>query len=135
MRRDHTPASRATVAAVVALGLLQTWWAWGHGELSSSSTMLAPFTVLAALALASLNCLEARLSAGLVASAQLGLISLALTVGLPGEARHPLDLQAGGALLVPMGILALLEVDRRGRRARRGGPGHPLPEAASPYAR
>lgn len=138
MRRDHTFSSWAMLGAVVVLALLQTWWAWGHAELSASSTMLAPFTVLAALVLASLNCLEARLSAVLVASAQLGLIGLALTFGLPGEARHPLDLQAGAALLVPTAVLVLGELDRRARRtlqARRGGPGHPFPEAVSPYAR
>lgn len=138
MRRDHTLSSWAMLGAVVVLALLQTWWAWGDAELSTSSTTLAPFTVLAALALASLNCLEARLAIVLVATAQLGLITLALTLGLPGEVRHPLDLQAAAAVVVPTSVLVLVELDRRARRtlrARRGGPGHPFPEAVPPYAR
>jgi hypothetical protein len=130
----HTWPSRASVVMTAVLALLQAWWAWGaDGDAASTSAVLAPISLVAAVALARVNCLETRLPVVVVAFAQLGLIGLALLLGLPGQPRHELDAQAVAALVVPLAILVLIDLDRHARRARRAG--SPAPEQSSPYAR
>lgn len=130
----HTRPSRATVVVTACLALLQAWWAWGSdGGGATTAAVMAPMSLVAAIALARVNCLETRLSVVLVAFAQLGLIGLALLLGLPGQARHPFDGHAVAALVLPFAVLVLIDLDRQARRS--SGAGSTDPEETSPYAR
>ncbi|TNM38280.1 hypothetical protein FHP29_13420 [Nocardioides albidus] len=125
----RTPASWTAVALTAVLGLCQVYWALGEG--SSSAGLMAPFSLLAALALARADCLEARLGVVVVAAAPLLLTALALTIGLPGQPRQPVGAGAVLGLAVPVAVLVALGLDRRERaRARPAGPA-----PRSPYAR
>lgn len=126
---DHTPGWRVATLLMTLLGLCQLWWAGALGDRTSvSAAVLGPLSLLTALALARVNALETRLAVVVVASAQLSLTVLALSIGLPGQARHDLDGRTATALVVAVGVLVAVHVDRRERaRTVRTGP--------APYAR
>ncbi|QSR28646.1 hypothetical protein CFH99_23770 [Nocardioides aromaticivorans] len=126
---NHTRGWRTATILMTLLGLCQVWWAGGIGDRTSvSAAILAPLSLLSALALSRVNALETRLPVVVVTGAQLCLTVLALTIGLPGQVRHDIDVRAGIVLAVAMGILVAIEVDRRERaRSAWAGP--------APYAR
>lgn len=129
-------AARATVPVTAGLALLQAWWAWGPADGTLSAAVLAPLTLLAALALLRVNSLETRLAVALMAGAQLGTMLLAVVVGLPGQERHAFDATAVAALALPLIVFVLLDVDRHARCARRARTaGAPDLEVTPPYAR
>lgn len=129
----HTGATRATVATLLTLTVLQLWWsdvatAAGTGLHAASGP--AAVTLLAAVLLARVSCFETRLLAVLVCVAQLAGVTLAVVVGLPGSPRQALDAQAVEALVLPAVALVLLAADRRTRRTAA-----PATGVLSPYAR
>lgn len=127
-----TWASRAAVAVTAALAILQAWWAWGGGS-AATAAVLAPMTLLAAVALLRVNRLETRMAVVMAAFAQIGLTSLSLLLGLPGQTRDHPDTHAVTALLVPLAVLVLIDCDRRARTVLRAGSTDP--EVWPPYAR
>lgn len=130
----HTGATRATVASLLTLAVLQLWWSdvsgAAAGRADLTTTLPVALTLLAAVALARVSCFETRLVVVLACLTQLAGLALALAVGLPGSTRQTLDAQAGEALLLLALPLALLAIDRRTRRA-----GATVTRALSPYAR
>ncbi len=121
-----TPTSGSWTAAAVtaALGICQAGWAISGDHTSlSSALVLAPLSLLAAAGLARVNCLEARLAVVLVVAAPLLMTALALTVGLPGQPRHVVDLTSLVALTAPIVVLVAIDVDRR-LRARLASAAH-----------
>ena len=132
MKRPTIPAAVAALLAVL-LGICQVRWAIDGTHSSATAAVLAPLTILAGLALLRLNCLETRLSVILLVGAQLGLSLLALTVGLPGQPRHPVGVAAVTGAVLPLLALAVLAMERRRRHARRALCSGRAPTA--PYAR
>ncbi|HWJ11320.1 MAG TPA: hypothetical protein VNS46_18205 [Nocardioides sp.] len=129
---DHTPAWRVATLLMALLGLCQLWWARGLGDHTSvSSAVLAPLSLLSALALSRANVLETRLPVVVTAAAQIGVTTLALTVGLPGQDRHVLDVPTSVALVVAFGVLVAIDADRRARTSARAASA----ATGSPYAR
>ncbi len=112
----HTTGWRVATLLLTFLGLCQLWWAGGLGDRTSvSAAVLAPLSLLSALALSRANALETRLPAVVVAAAQLSLTLLALTFGLPGQDRHAIDGRTLVALAAAAGVLVALDADRRAR--------------------
>lgn len=129
----HTPGSRAAAVLTTLLAVVQLWWAGGiEGHASATAAVLAPLSLLAAIALARANVLETRLGVVVIVAAQLGLTALTLTIGLPGQLRHHVDARGLTGLLLPFVVLVAIDFDRRFRthRSRSTGSGE-----ASPYAR
>lgn len=117
----HTRTSAIAAGATLLLAVLQLFWAVAraHSDIAGgTAAFLSVVTVLAGLALARTPVFEARLAVGLVCGAQIGLMLLAITLGLPGADRQPIDPHVVVALVVPLGILTLLEIDRRARHER-----------------
>lgn len=127
-----TTGSRTAAALTGALGAYQLWWASGGTHASVTAAVLAPLSLFAALALARRNCMEARLASVLVVTAPLLLTILSLSIGLPGQPRHPFGAAALVGLLVPFAVLVAVDADRR-RRTRRVGSA--VLSTGSPYAR
>ncbi|TWG91132.1 hypothetical protein L615_008300000100 [Nocardioides sp. J9] len=127
----HTVATRVAVLLAVLLGTGELGRAVGVGPGGASVTaaVLAPVTLVAAVALSRRSCLETRLPVVVVVGAQLLATGLALAVGLPGQARTGLGVQEGATIVLVLGVLVALDVDRRARaRSAVVPPG-------SPYAR
>lgn len=118
-----TRGSWTAATLTAAFGLGQAWWALGGDHVATSALVLAPLSLLAAAALARVNCLETRLAVVLVVGAPLLLTALALTIGLPGQPRHDLDPAALVGMAVPLAVLVAIDADRRIRthRARVAG--------------
>ncbi|WP_436701129.1 hypothetical protein [Nocardioides sp. BYT-33-1] len=127
-----TTASRSAAALTGVLGACQLWSASGGTHASMTAAVLAPLTLFAAFALARRNCLEARLASVLAVTAPLLLTILSISIGLPGQSRHPFGAAALVGLLVPFAVLVAVDADRR-RRTRRVGSA--VLSAGSPYAR
>lgn len=124
----HTPGWRFATLLMTILGLCQLGWAGGLGDRTSvSAAVLAPLSLLSALALSRANALETRLPVVVVAAAQLSLTLLALTFGLPGQTRHAVDGRTVVALAVAIGVLVAIDADRRARART-----DPAPPAAYP---
>jgi hypothetical protein len=119
----HTRGSWTAVVLTALLGMGQVGWALGGDRSSTTALVLAPLSLLAAAALARVNCLESRLAVVLVVTAPLLLTTLALTIGLPGQERQVLDAASLAGLAVPVAVLVAIDVDRRirTRRARSTG--------------
>lgn len=126
---NHTRGWRTATLLMTLLGLCQLWWAGGIGDRTSvSAAILGPLSLLSALALSRVNALETRLPVVVVAGGQLCLTVLALTIGLPGQVRHDIDIRTGVVLAMAIGVLVAIEGDRR-ERARS------VWAAPAPYAR
>ncbi|HVK27717.1 MAG TPA: hypothetical protein VM575_05215 [Nocardioides sp.] len=126
---NHTGGWRVATLLMTLLGLCQLWWASGLGDRTSVSAMIfAPLSLLSALALSRANCLETRLPVVACAASQLLVTTLALTVGLPGQSRHPVDVPTASALLIVLGVLLAIDADRRARARSAGA-------TSAPYAR
>ncbi|MFC5730342.1 MULTISPECIES: hypothetical protein [Nocardioides] len=129
----HTWASRGAVALTAVLAALELYAAGvrsGSGIVVWGWALLGALTLLAAMALARVNCFETRLAVTLVCAAELGLVLLALVTGLPGQSPKPMDAEAAVALLVSTTALVLLALHRRARRT--GSADH---DGAPTYAR
>ena len=127
-----TRGSWAAAALTATLGLGQAWWAVGGDRASTTALVLAPLSLLAAAALARVNCLETRLAVVLVATAPLLLTTLALTIGLPGQARQVFDAASLAGLVLPFAVLVAIDADRRIRTRRARSTGS---DDDDPYAR
>ncbi|GAA4084770.1 hypothetical protein ACFFOS_23480 [Nocardioides kongjuensis] len=119
----HTRGSWTAAVLTALLGVGQLGWAVGGDRATTTALVLAPLSLLAAAALARVNCLESRLAVVLVATAPILLTALALTIGLPGQSRQVFDAAALAGLVVPFGVLVAIDADRRirTRRARTTG--------------
>jgi len=114
--------ARLVVLATALLGIAQACWGVGIGrDASASAAVLAPLTVLAAIALARVPRLETRLAVVLAALAQLLLTALAVTIGLPGEERSPIGASEVVAVVLSLAVLVLVEIDRRARQRHADG--------------
>jgi hypothetical protein len=119
----HTRGSWTAAVLTALLGAGQAGWAIGGDRATTTALVLAPLSLLAAAALARVNCLETRLAVVIVATAPILLTALALTIGLPGQARQVLDAAAVAGLVLPFAVLVAIDTDRRirTRRARSAG--------------
>ena len=128
-----TRSSRTAAALAAVLAVCQLGWVVVGDRPSATAAVLGPLTLLAAVALARFNCLEARLAVVLAAVAPLLLTTLSATIGLPGQHRHasPAGLLIGWVL--PFAVLVAIDADRHARTRRTArSTGAPLP---GPYAR
>ncbi|GAB2980676.1 hypothetical protein [Nocardioides montaniterrae] len=126
----RTRLSTYVAGLTLLLAVLQIFWALFRApdDLTVTLGLLLGLTsMVAGVSLARSNSFEGRLCVGLACGAQIGLMALAITVGMPGSSRRPVDLHVVVALVLPALLLALLDLDRRARRRRR-------PEEHSSYA-
>ncbi|KRC53559.1 MULTISPECIES: hypothetical protein [unclassified Nocardioides] len=124
-----TRPSRTAAALAAGLALCQFGFVLTGDHPSMTAGVLAPLTLLAALALFRVNCLETRLAVVAAAAAPLLLTSLSATIGLPGQHPHT---SVGGVLVgwvLPFAVLVAIDADRRARTRRTA------PPLTHPYAR
>jgi hypothetical protein len=130
MARSHTWASRvaAATAALTGLGLVSLVTAEGRVR----TYVDVPVVVIALVAIAGAaklwrdNCLESRVAVMSVAAAAAAGITLATTIGLPGQEPRDLTVHTIGLLMLAGAVAVLLLIDRTLRR--------PADGSKAPYA-
>jgi len=111
----RTVASRAAVVTLAVLAAIQVSWVnrATNDALEVPAALLAIATLIIAVSLGWRNDFESRFAAVLMATGQLLLSILAVTVGLPGQSPQPDDPVALLTLATSVTVLALLWWDRQ----------------------